>query len=180
MLKKLRIQIPNGPYGQEITWARMEIKDHPDWAHVLSVVRYGGECCQFKDIVEWRPVDGKSYDGEIVQLVQSSGYCLHRISGPPITVGQGMALAEKMRERQLQIEVWSVTMVMPGRKPEDGNPLSAGVVLSPTDDPLESLLRLRVSAKEVGIEVACPSLSRAAHDEVGALREQRLARKWAA
>jgi hypothetical protein len=182
MLKKLSLRTPRGRYSAESTWSIVDDMKLPEQARILSVIRYGGDICQFGDVVEWETMDLKGLDGIVVKVVQPARYSLHVLSGPPISPGQAMALTEKMRERELQIEAWSITMNLPGQKidPNADQPLAAGLVLKPDFDPLEALLRLRVSAQEIGIMVACPSLSRQAHDEVGALRDQRLAGKWAA
>lgn len=154
-----------GPYSIERVWVQ---RLDPARARILSVVRYGAPC-QFGDVVlcdssaqqssfcdGLATSDTEESEGEetpsglvFLQSLEAAGYVLHVVQGGPATPGQAMALTEKMREAGLHIEVWSLTMRLPGSTPpngeaaptdERGAPLCAGLVL-PTGPSSTSSMR---------------------------------------
>jgi hypothetical protein len=127
----------------------------PARARILSVVRYGAPC-QFGDIVLCDSGTNQSAfsDGLVtsdseedehedsssgllfLDLIDSAGYALHVVQGGTASPTQAMALTERLRESGLHIEVWSLTMRLPGSAPPPentderaGTPLCAGLVL---------------------------------------------------
>lgn len=140
-----------GPYSVERVWVQ---RLDPVRARILSVVRYGAPC-QFGDVVLCdNSAHNSSFtdgligsDGEDTETEESSGllfldsleragYALHVVQGGPATPTQAMTLTEKLRENGLHIEVWSLTMRLPGSPPPPegsddraGTPLCAGLVL---------------------------------------------------
>ena len=145
-----------GPYSVERVWVQ---RLDPARARILSVVRYGAPC-QFGDIVlcdsgaglsgysdglvQGEGEDSESSDDSSAGLVfldalESAGYSLHVVQGGATTPTQAMALTERMREAGLHIEVWSLTMRLPGAAADDAQnpetrgstPLCAGLVVPP-------------------------------------------------
>lgn len=141
-----------GPYSVERVWVQ---RIDPARARILSVVRYGAPC-QFGDVVLCDTGNGHSAfsDGLVgseseddepedtgagltfLDLLDSAGYALHVVQGGIATPTQAMALTERLRESGLHIEVWSLTMRLPGSSPPPettderaGSPLCAGLVL---------------------------------------------------
>ena len=141
-----------GPYSVERVWVQ---RLDPARARILSVVRYGAPC-QFGDIVLCDSGSGQSTfsDGlvtgdsedethedtssglQFLDLIESASYALHVVQGGLATPTQAMALTERLRESGLHIEVWSLTMRLPGSAPPPensddraGTPLCAGLVL---------------------------------------------------
>jgi hypothetical protein len=143
-----------GPYSVERVWVQ---RLDPARARILSVVRYGAPC-QFGDVVLCDSGSGQSAfsDGLVgsesedeeqeeqgsglvfLDLMESAGYALHVVQGGVATPTQAMALTERLRESGLHIEVWSLTMRLPGSSPPAGTennderagaPLCAGLVL---------------------------------------------------
>lgn len=144
-----------GPYSIERVWVQ---RLDPARARILSVVRYGAPC-QFGDIVlcdnsaaqtgysdglvatEQEEGEGEEPTPGLIFLdtLESAGYALHVVQGGVATPAQAMALTERMREAGLHIEVWSLTMRLPGgaqgggettgSDERAGTPLCAGLVL---------------------------------------------------
>jgi|JI8StandDraft_1071087.scaffolds.fasta_scaffold63425_2 hypothetical protein len=144
-----------GPYAVERVWVQ---RLDPARARILSVVRYGAPC-QFGDVVlcdsgSSNPQGGftdgllatdnddteseSSASGlQFLDLLEAAGYALHVVQGGPASATQAMTLTERLRENGLHIEVWSLTMKLPGTAPppESGSeeraatPLCAGLVL---------------------------------------------------
>ena len=211
-----------GPYSIERVWVQ---RLDPARARILSVVRYGAPC-QFGDIVL---VDSSSYqtgysDGLqsseseeseteessngliFLDAMESAGYVLHVVQGGPATPGQAMALTERMREAGLHIEVWSLTMRLPGttQTPEStaddrGTPLCAGLVLptgafsSPaarwpetetaishldsTHVAERAITTLKLASSELSVPLFAPTLMAASGDELGAARHRKALRR---
>jgi hypothetical protein len=140
-----------GPYSVERVWVQ---RLDPARARILSVVRYGAPC-QFGDVVlcDNSAHNSSFTDGLIgsdgdepeteeggglvfLDSLERAGYALHVVQGGPATPTQAMTLTEKLRENGLHIEVWSLTMRLPGSPPPPenteeraGTPLCAGLVL---------------------------------------------------
>lgn len=140
-----------GPYSVERVWVQ---RLDPVRARILSVVRYGAPC-QFGDVVLCDNSshnssftdgligsDGDETESEegsglvFLDSLERAGYALHVVQGGPATPTQAMTLTEKLRENGLHIEVWSLTMRLPGSPPPPessddraGTPLCAGLVL---------------------------------------------------
>ncbi|MFO0655288.1 MAG: hypothetical protein U0787_09425 [Polyangia bacterium] len=138
-----------GPYSVERVWVQ---RVDPVRARILSVVRYGA-ACQFGDVVLCDTQgQGNFYDGLtgsdgdetlpeesangllFIDPIESAGYALHVVQGPSATPSQAMSLTERLREHGLHIEVWSLTMRLPGSSsPPEGEdrsvPLCAGLVI---------------------------------------------------
>lgn len=140
-----------GPYSVERVWVQ---RLDPARARILSVVRYGAPC-QFGDVVLCDNSahnssftdgligsDGDEPEAEegggllFLDSLERAGYALHVVQGGPATPTQAMTLTEKLRENGLHIEVWSLTMRLPGSPPPPenteeraGTPLCAGLVL---------------------------------------------------
>lgn len=214
-----------GPYSIERVWVQ---RIDPVRARILSVVRYGAPC-QFGDVVL---VDNSSYqtgysdglqsneaeEGEaeesqnglvFLDALESAGYVLHVVQGGPATPGQAMALTERMREAGLHIEVWSLTMRLPGgaqnstepATDERGAPLCAGLVLPmgisgtsgtrwpETESPISHLQgtpvaehavsALNQASTELAVPLYAPTLLAAAGDELGAARHRKALRRGA-
>lgn len=212
-----------GPYSIERVWVQ---RIDPVRARILSVVRYGAPC-QFGDVVL---VDNSSYqtgysdglqsneseEGEaeegqnglvFLDALESAGYVLHVVQGGPATPGQAMALTERMREAGLHIEVWSLTMRLPGSSQgnsepagEDrGAPLCAGLVLPmggnnatgtrwpENETPISHLqglpvaehavTALNLASSELSVPLYAPTLLAAAGDELGAARHRKALRR---
>ena len=138
-----------GPYSVERVWVQ---RVDPVRARILSVVRYGASC-QFGDVVLCDTQGQGSFcdgltgaDGEeslpeessnglvFIEPIESAGYALHVVQGPSASPSQAMSLTERLREHGLHIEVWSLTMRLPGSSsPPEGEdrsvPLCAGLVI---------------------------------------------------
>ena len=138
-----------GPYSVERVWVQ---RVDPVRARILSVVRYGASC-QFGDVVLCDTQGQGSFcdgltgsDGEeqlaeessnglvFLEPIESAGYALHVVQGPAASPSQAMSLTERLREHGLHIEVWSLTMRLPGTSsPPEGEdrsvPLCAGLVI---------------------------------------------------
>ena len=138
-----------GPYYVERVWVQ---RVDPVRARILSVVRYGASC-QFGDVVLCDTQGQGSFcdgltgaDGEeslpeessnglvFIEPIESAGYALHVVQGPSASPSQAMSLTERLREHGLHIEVWSLTMRLPGSSsPPEGEdrsvPLCAGLVI---------------------------------------------------
>lgn len=215
-----------GPYSIERVWVQ---RIDPVRARILSVVRYGAPC-QFGDVVL---VDNSSYqtgysdglqsneaeEGEaeesqsglvFLDALESAGYVLHVVQGGPATPGQAMALTERMREAGLHIEVWSLTMRLPGSSQSNsepasddrGAPLCAGLVLPmggsmasgtrwpETESPISHLqgapvaehavTALTQASSELAVPLYAPTLLAAAGDELGAARHRKALRRGSA
>jgi hypothetical protein len=50
----------------------------------------------------------------LLDPIEAAGYALHVVQGPSATPSQAMSLTERLREHGLHIEVWSLTMKLPG------------------------------------------------------------------
>jgi hypothetical protein len=214
-----------GPYSIERVWVQ---RLDPARARILSVVRYGAPC-QFGDIVlcENSAQQGSFCDGLLtadndeseteettsglvfLDALESAGYVLHVVQGGPATPGQAMALTERMREAGLHIEVWSLTMRLPGTTQpaegapadERGAPLCAGLVLptgvttSPAarwpegEGPLQNLdaqniaeravTTLTSTSRDLTLALYAPTLLTASGDELGAARHRKAMRRSA-
>jgi hypothetical protein len=212
-----------GPYSIERVWVQ---RLDPARARILSVVRYGAPC-QFGDIVlcdsaaqQSNFCDGlltsDSEDSEseenpsgliFLDALESAGYMLHVVQGGPATPGQAMALTERMREAGLHIEVWSLTMRLPGSgtpapetpTEERGAPLCAGLVLptGPTSSPASrwpdgegglqnldaqhiaerAVATINTTSRELSLPLYAPTLMAAAGDELGAARHRKALRR---
>lgn len=193
-----------GPYAAERVWVQ---RLDPVRARLLSVVRYGAPC-QFGDIVLCDGGDGHTgfcdglttpeaqgfgKDGVMLYLgtLDAAGYTLHVVQGDATTAAQATALTERLREVDLHIEVWSMTMRLPDDNPAqrgDGGavPLCAGLVLPRGDqaDPVygSQLVAERAAgevadaARELGLSIYAPSLLLQAGDELGAARHRKALR----
>lgn len=212
-----------GPYSIERVWVQ---RLDPARARILSVVRYGAPC-QFGDIVlcdstaqksvfcdgllteETEESEGEENASGLVFLepLESAGYVLHVVQGGPATPGQAMSLTERMREAGLHIEVWSLTMRLPGggsppaesSTEERGAPLCAGLVL-PTGqlgnpasrwpdsegtlnnlDPQRiaerAVATLSNTSRDLNLPLFAPTLLAAAGDELGAARHRKALRR---
>lgn len=214
-----------GPYSIERVWVQ---RLDPARARILSVVRYGAPC-QFGDVVlcENTAQQGTFCDGLLtadndeneseestsglifLDALESAGYVLHVVQGGPATPGQAMALTERMREAGLHIEVWSLTMRLPGTAQpaegappdERGAPLCAGLVLptgqltSPAsrwpegEGPLSNLdpqniaeravTTISNTSKDLSLALYAPTLLAASGDELGAARHKKALRRGA-
>jgi hypothetical protein len=214
-----------GPYSIERVWVQ---RLDPVRARILSVVRYGAPC-QFGDVVLCDSPsqqsnfcdglinnDNEDTDSEentsgliFLQSLDSAGYVLHVVHGGPATPGQAMTLTERMREAGLHIEVWSLTMRLPGSAPpaadaapeERGAPLCAGLVLPTgagggattrwpdTEGALHNLdaqviaekavTTMSATSRELSLALYSPTLMTAAGDELGAARHRKALRRGA-
>lgn len=192
-----------GPYSIERVWVQ---RLDPARARILSVVRYGAPC-QFGDVVlcdsgegHTGYLDGLTVPSEgpkgreppgggmvFLDVLEAAGYMLHVVQGDPATPAQATALTERLRELDLHIEVWSLTMRLPDdtRNPMvDGAtmPLCAGLVVAyDWQDPrrvAERALRdLADAGRELGLQLFAPSLMESAGDEVGAARHRKALRQ---
>lgn len=138
-------------------------------ARILSVMQYDS-AYQFGDVVRYSTHDEEEGRYQALDIVKPGNYKLHRVYGRDTTVEQAMRLTAEMREQDLHIEVWSMTVRPSGVMPET-KPLRAGLVLQPGMDPLEAMLRLRRGAQLAGISAWCPTLSAEAGDRVGLQRD---------
>jgi len=214
-----------GPYSIERVWVQ---RLDPARARILSVVRYGAPC-QFGDVVlcESSAQQSAFWDGLLttdsedsdteestsglvfLDALDSAGYVLHVVQGGPATPGQAMTLTERMREAGLHIEVWSLTMRLPGSSPpaadaqadERGAPLCAGLVL-PTGQLSTPAARwpegegalsqldaqhvaeravstISTTSRELSLALYAPTLMAAAGDELGAARHRKALRRGA-
>ncbi len=154
------------PYGEWL-WA-MSVT--ADTAKILSVpmleTSYG-----FYDIVRF---EAREKDYAAIEITAKGGYALHIVRGPEVEPGPAMALMEHCREADMIIEIWSMTLNPPEIRPPS---LTAGLVVPPTMDALEALLRLRRAAQLAGVSVSAPTLSKAAGDEVSVARDKRILRR---
>ena len=205
-----------GPYSVERVWVQRIDRAR---ARILSVVRYAGPC-QFGDVVLCeRPPVGEYCDGlldpdddddqgdslEFLAVSEPGNFVLHTVQGPAATPTQAMALTERMREQGLHIEVWSLTMRLPGRGDAesvadrgsgdpDTRPLCAGLVVAQgpegkgetpiagvSHDPRitaeKAVAMLRATGTEVKLDLYYPTLQAAAGDDLGALRHKRAVAK---
>lgn len=179
----IKLVIPGDEFNENV-WAYANYAQRT--AQILSVVRYGGPC-QFGDIVnydhEWLPPElaGQPAQGQgrFVDVVQSSGGCLHHVTGSTFEPAQSMQLTEMMREAELHIEVWSLTF-----KNIDGNsagpaPLSAGLILQRLEDQVlcrqmaeKAAAIFRALELEHGVRIYAPTVLELAGDELGAWRHR--------
>lgn len=214
-----------GPYSIERVWVQ---RLDPARARILSVVRYGAPC-QFGDVVLCDSVaqqssfcdgllanDSEEGEGEenpsgfiYLETLESAGYVLHVVQGGPATPAQAMALTERMREAGLHIEVWSLTMRLPGSSaptpdtPADdrGAPLCAGLVLPTGANPPttarwpdtggvllnldaqhiaeRAVATMSTTSRELSLALYAPTLMAAAGDELGAARHRKALRRGA-
>lgn len=192
-----------GPYAAERVWVQRMC---PGRARILSVVRYGAPC-QFGDVVLCDEGTGQTgfldgvvqHDGEgpgkdksrdssmsYLDTLEPAGYALHVVRGGAATPAQATALTERLREAELHIEVWSLTMRLPDAPPppSEGSavPLCAGLVVPAVgDDAPRSAERaaaeLGEAGRELGLLLYAPSLLLASGDELGAARHRRALQK---
>lgn len=185
-----------GPYAAERVWVQRLC---PARARILSVVRYGAPC-QFGDVVLCDEgtghtgfLDGvvahdeagsrdRNRDSSMVYLdtLEPAGYVLHVVRGGPITPAQATALTERMREAELHIEVWSLTMRLPDAPPPSEGapaPLCAGLVVAASKDPRgaaeRAVAELRAAERVLGTPLYAPTLMLASGDEIGAARHRK-------
>jgi hypothetical protein len=164
----LRLAVPGRDGKGEWLWS---VTETATTAKILSVPLYEGPY-QHGDIVSFEidlELEGR---GRAVELVTAGGFVLHRVFGPEATPQQCMALTEHMREQDLHIEVWSLTVRAADEEPGEA-PMRAGLVVQPGMDVLEAMLRLRRGMQLAGITAWCPSLSKAAGDQVGLQRDRK-------
>jgi len=179
-----------GPYSVERVWVQ---RVDPVRARILSVVRYGA-AVQFGDIVlcdtqgQGNFCDGLTgLDGEdpvsednsngllFLQPIEPANYALHVVQGPSATPSQAMSLTDRLREHGLHIEVWSLTMRLPGAStPVEGEdrtvPLCAGLVIpaGPTREAVP-LGPIRMSDADVAPDTIPNDVQRMAEKAVGVL-----------
>lgn len=201
-----------GTYAAERVWVQ---RLDPTRARILSVVRYGAPC-QFGDVVLCDSGEGHTgyWDGlamgsepgdaagtlrsrepgtggmVFLDVLETAGYVLHVVRGAPAAPAQATALTERLREADLHIEVWSLTMRLPdetrSNQAEGGaTPLCAGLVIPYNwQDPRRSAERaaqeLHAVAQELSLPLYAPTLLEAAGDEIGAARHRKGLRlqKW--
>ena len=180
-----------GPYSIERVWVQ---RVDTVRARILSVVRYGA-ACQFGDIVlcdtqgygqfydgltgtEDTPPEDSSANGLVfIEPLETAGYALHVVQGPSATPSQATSLTERLREHGLHIEVWSLTMRLPGAgTPSEGEdrsmPLCAGLVV-PAGQRKEAvpLGPIRVSEKEAPAETIPNDAQRSAEQAIGVMAD---------
>jgi ferric-dicitrate binding protein FerR (iron transport regulator) len=119
--------------------------------------------------------------------MESAGYVLHVVQGGSASPAQAAALTEWLREADLHVEVWSLTMRLPDAPEhlpsEDGAvPLVAGLVIADPAGNIRSAAeraaaKLAAASRELGLVLYAPSLLQAAGDEVGAARHRRALRQ---
>lgn len=193
-----------GVYAAERVWVQ---RLDPARARILSVVRYGAPC-QFGDVVlcdggegqsgfcdgvvasdgqdggETRADGGEARDGTMafLDVLESAGYALHVVRGDPATPAQATTLTERLRDSELHIEVWSLTMRLPDDNPAappgGAVPFCAGLVLptllaDPQGVAQRAVEEITAAAREVGLGLYAPTLMAAAGDEVGAARHRK-------
>jgi hypothetical protein len=142
-----------------------------DTTKILSVAMGDGPY-QHGDIVRFETHPEIEDCGRAVELVTAGGFALHRVFGAKATPMQCMALTEHMREQDLHIEVWSLTVRAADEEPGEA-PMRAGLVVQPGMDALEAMLRLRRGMQLASITAWCPTLSEAAGDQVGLQRDRK-------
>lgn len=196
-----------GPYAAERVWVQ---RLDPSRARILSVVRFGAPC-QFGDVVLCDEGAGHTgfLDGVVARddapdatgsgagrengmvfldTLEAAGYVLHVVQGGPATPAQATALTERLREAELHIEVWSLTMRLPdvAHPPTDGSsvPVCAGLVI-PSEAPESqgqqvierAAQELAEAGRELGLCLYAPTLMLAAGDELGAARHRKALRQ---
>lgn len=174
-------------YTAERVWAR---RIDPARAQVLSVVRFG--TCQLFDTVLCEEDPGSPFlDGLVhkemppreaqprlryLSTLSSAGYTLYIVQGDVASHAQAMDLTKRLRDVDLQIEVWSATMRLPGDESADpkGCPLLAGLAIQHGNNRKEdaewAARELQKAARSLGLVLFAPALLAAAGDEVGAAR----------
>ena len=138
-------------------------------ARLLSVMQYDS-AYQFGDVVRYGTHDEIEGRYQALDIVTPGEYVLHRVYGLDATPEQSMKFTDAMREQDLHIEVWSLTVRAADETPKT-RPLRAGLALQPGMDLLEALLRLRHGARIAGVSAWCPTLSAKAGDRVGLQRD---------
>lgn len=144
-------------------------------ARVYSVVRHATPI-QFCDVIA---IDcDASGVWRCTGQLEPAGYALHVVSSPRMTSAQAEALTQSTREAGLRIEVWSLTMEPP--LPDEPRPMVAGLA---TEGSVAQCRKaagvLRRVAVDLGVTLVAETLQRAAGDEVGEMRDKRLAERFA-
>lgn len=181
----IKLRLPSaGAYKTEIVWAQARAKDQ---AEILSVPRFSPY--GFRDIVLCHSVE----DDEVknaTDIITPGGHTCHSVlSYDAVSPEQSMALTESMREVELHLEVWSLTMRLPGEEQgkEEVKPLAAGLCIPPKIGPIDdatalaihALSKLTVAAKSLGLNLLHPTLHAATGNELGTLRDRKQLRRLA-
>lgn len=176
--------------GEALSAERVWVRQiDPARAQILSVVRFG--MCQFLDTVlcDEEP-DSLFLDGLVrkesppreaqpklkyLGTLSSAGCTLYIVQGEGASSSQAIELTTRLREKDLHIEVWSTTMLLPWESPHpEIRPLLAGLAIQHGNNRKEdadwAARELQEAARSVGLVLFAPALLAAAGDEMGAAR----------